>query len=219
MTTSMRPPYWPSSARCVMTPTPTGTNSSDRWASRKLAHSATGSRTMAKRSPASISIMPSTGPGSGSARPRDSSSPTDWNTSSQAIPRKPFMGGPARLLEHHGAVAVQQHPVLAVPLDGARQHLALGVAAAGGQGLDRVGVVGALHVLLDDRPLVEVGRHVVGGGADQLHAAVVRLVVGLGALEDRQEREVDDERPDGQLDAQLVAEDLHVARQHHQVGP
>jgi hypothetical protein len=55
-------------------------------------------------------------------------------------------------------------------------------------------MVDALDVLLDDRALVEVGRHVVRGRADQLHAAVVRLVVRLGALEARQEAVVDVDR-------------------------
>ena len=58
-------------------------------------------------------------------------------------------------------------------------------------------VVDPQHVLLDDRALVEVGGDVVGGRADQLDAALERLVVGLGALEARQERvvDVDDPRP------------------------
>ena len=74
-----------------MTPTPTGMKSSDRCASRKFAHSPTGSRTCAKRSATSISTRPTTGPGSGSAKPREISSPTDWHTRSQASPRRPFM--------------------------------------------------------------------------------------------------------------------------------
>src|SRR2546427_10480889 len=53
--------------------------------------------------------------------------------------------------EDHGLVAVEDDAVLAVPLDGAGQHLALGVAAAGREVLHGVGVVGAGHVLLDDR--------------------------------------------------------------------
>jgi methyl-accepting chemotaxis protein len=44
---------------------------------------------------------------------------------------------------HAGLVAVEQHAVLAVPLHGAGQHLAFGVAAAGGEVFHGVGVVGA----------------------------------------------------------------------------
>ena len=78
-------------------------------------------------------------------------------------------------------------------------------------------MVDALDVLLDDRPLVEVGRHVVRGRADQLHAAVVRLVVRLRALEAGQEAVVDVDRAALQEGAELGAQDLHVARQHDQV--
>ena len=68
-------------------------------------------------------------------------------------------------------------------------------------------------VLLDDRTLVQVGGHVVGGRADQLDAAIVGLRVGARALEGRQERvvDVDDAALHGAAD--LVGEDLHVARQ------
>jgi len=57
----------------------------------------------------------------------------------------------------------------------------------------------------------------VGRGADQLHAALVRLVVRLGALEAGQERMVDVDGPAFQLAAQVIREDLHVAREHHEL--
>ncbi len=68
-------------------------------------------------------------------------------------------------------------------------------------------------------PSSRSGGHVVGGGADQLHAPVVRLVVGLGALEAGQEAVVDVDRPAGQLVTQVIRQHLHVAGQHHQLGP
>ncbi|MCY1362333.1 hypothetical protein D9M69_490470 [compost metagenome] len=58
----------------------------------------------------------------------------------------------------------------------------------------------------------------MGGGADQLHPALVGLVVGLGALEARQERVVDIDGTTGELFAQVVGEDLHVAGEHHQLA-
>ena len=57
---------------------------------------------------------------------------------------------------------------------------------------------------------------VVRGGAHGLHAAGVGLVVRLGALEAGQERVVDVDRLAVQLAGESVAEDLHVAGQHHQ---
>ena len=81
--------------------------------------------------------------------------------------------------------------MLSVPTHRPRQDHALHVAAELDQLVGREGVVDADHVLLDDRALVEILGDVVGGGADQLNAASVGLVVGLGTLEGRQERVVD----------------------------
>ena len=103
---------------------------------------------------------------------------------------------------------------LGVVADRARQDPSLDVAADGDEPLRRLGVGDADDVLLDDRALVEVGRHVVRRGPDELDTAVVRLVVGLGALEARQERVVDVDGPALERAAQVVAEDLHVAGQH-----
>ena len=88
-------------------------------------------------------------------------------------------------------MAVEQHAVLAVPLDGAGQHLTLGVAALGGEVFHRLAMVHAGYVLLNDRAFIQVCRHIVCCGANELHAPVMGLVVGLGAFEAGQERMVD----------------------------
>ena len=119
--------------------------------------------------------------------------------------------------EDHALVAVHQHAVLDMPAHRARQHHAFDVAADGGEVLGRHRVVHALHVLLDDRAFVEVGGDVVRGGADQLDTARMRLEVGLRALEAGQEAVVDVDGAALQRAAELGAQDLHVARQHHQV--
>jgi hypothetical protein len=68
-------------------------------------------------------------------------------------------------------------------VDGAGQHLAFDIAA------DRDIVVCGLRmgdagrVLLDDRAFVEIGGDVMRRGADQLDAALIGLLVGVGALE------------------------------------
>ena len=59
-------------------------------------------------------------------------------------------------------------------------------------------MVHAGDVLFDDRTFVEVARHVVRGGADDLDPARVRLVVRFGALEARQEAVVDVDGAAGQ---------------------
>ena len=62
----------------------------------------------------------------------------------------------------------------------------------------RVAVADARDVLLDDRPVVELGRHVVRGRADHLDAALERAVVRARARERRQERVVDVDRGRGE---------------------
>jgi hypothetical protein len=65
--------------------------------------------------------------------------------------------------------------VFGVPLNSAGEDLSLDVTAHLREvfGAERVADPG--NVLLDDRPLVKVGRHVVRGGADQLDSAGIRL--------------------------------------------
>ena len=82
-------------------------------------------------------------------------------------------------------VPLSRIAVLAVPPDGPGEGQAFGVPADGRQASADEGVVDPDDLLLDDRTLVEVGGHVVRGGADQLDPAVVGLVVRLGALEAR----------------------------------
>src|SRR5690606_2855423 len=121
--------------------------------------------------------------------------------------------------EDDGLVAVEQDAVLDVAAHRTCQHLRFDVAADADQVARGHGVVHPGHVLLDDRALVQVRGHVVRGGADDLDPARVRLVVGLGALEAGQEAVVDVDRAPGQRLAHARREDLHVARQHHQVDP
>ena len=83
------------------------------------------------------------------------------------------------LSENDGLVAVRQHAVFEVIAQAAREDGFFDVLAVAHHVVDRVGVVDADDVLLDDRSLVEFARHVVTGRADQLDAALVSLVVGL----------------------------------------
>ena len=59
---------------------------------------------------------------------------------------------------------------------------------------------------------------VMRGGADQLDAALMRLVIGTRALEARQERVMDVDAAPRQSCRHLVRQDLHVTRQHHEIG-
>jgi hypothetical protein len=80
--------------------------------------------------------------------------------------------------------------MLHVPPHRARQCHAFNVAPDRRQLIRRHAVIHALHFLLDDRPFVEVRRHVMCSRANQLNATIERLVIRLGAFEARQERVV-----------------------------
>jgi DNA-binding transcriptional LysR family regulator len=91
----------------------------------------------------------------------------------------------------------------------------LHVAAEADHLVGGVAVVHAHDFLLDDRAGVEVGGGVVAGGADELHAAVEGLVVGLGPHEGGQEAVVDVDNLAVQPLAHGGRDDLHEAREHH----
>src|SRR4051794_38440411 len=111
--------------------------------------------------------------------------------SKATLARSPLPIRHSLIHEHHGLAAVEDDAVIEVVADRTRQHAALDVAALADEILRRVAMADALDVLVDDRTLVEVARDVMGGGADQLHAALMSLVIGLCTLETRQERVVD----------------------------
>src|ERR1017187_6994953 len=98
-----------------------------------------------------------------------------------------------------------------MPGHGAREHAALDVPSLARERLGGVVMAHGLHILLDDRTLVQILGHVMGGGADQFYAARMRLMIRLRALESRQERGVDVDALPRQFAGELVRENLHVA--------
>jgi hypothetical protein len=96
---------------------------------------------------------------------------------------------------------------------------ALDVAPDTGQLGHAVRMVDAGDLLLDDRALVELLGDVVRRRADELHPARMGLRIGPRSPERRQERVVNVDRPTRQGAACVAAEDLHVAREHHQLDP
>ena len=112
------------------------------------------------------------------------------HTSPQRTPPASSPRG-ASAREDDRASAIHQNAVLHVEADGLREHAALHVLAEGHHVRRGVSVRNAGNVLLDDRPLVQVSGHIVGGRTDQLHTTLVSLRVGARTLEGRQERVVD----------------------------
>ena len=121
------------------------------------------------------------------------------------------------LAEDDRAAAAQQHAMLEMRLDRATQHPALGILPLRDQIVDAVGMIDDRDVLRDDRPLVEIGRHVMRSGADHLHAAIIGAMIGVRALEAGQETVVDVDHAPIQPTAQRIGQDLHVAREDDQI--
>src|SRR2546425_9069199 len=103
----------------------------------------------------------------------------------------PFTEPATSIHKHHGLAAVEDHAILQVVAYRARQHAALDIAALASQIVGRIAMADALDVLIDDRALIEIAGDVMRGGADQLHATLVRLVIRPRALKTRQKRVMD----------------------------
>ena len=80
-------------------------------------------------------------------------------------------------------------------VDGAGQNLAFHVAAERDIVFGALGVGDAHGVLFDDRAFVEIGGDIMGCRTDQLHAALIGLLVRVGALEGGEEGVVDVDDP------------------------
>src|SRR5215472_7868436 len=91
------------------------------------------------------------------------------------------------------------------------------IAAFADQVFHRVAVRDAHHILFDDGTIVEHFGDVVTGGADQLDAALERLMVGTRAHKSWKKRMVNIDNALRIFAYELVRENLHVARQHHKV--
>lgn len=117
----------------------------------------------------------------------------------------------SHLVKDNSLVAVEEQLSLSIPPNSSSQHLALDIGPFRSQLLGTHGVVYASNALLNDGALVQVGRDEMGRSTDNLDAAVVGLVVGLGALEGGQEAVVDVDDAAGHGLAQRGRQDLHVA--------
>src|SRR3546814_19859808 len=69
-------------------------------------------------------------------------------------------------------------------MDSAREDLRLDIAPQADIVCGALRMCDPDRVLLYDRPLIEVRRHVMSGGTDQFHASGQGLLVGVRALEE-----------------------------------
>lgn len=80
----------------------------------------------------------------------------------------------------------------------------------------RLSVVDSDHILFDDGPLVELCGDEVCGRANEFHAPLVSLTIGICSLESRQKRMVDVDYSAPECCTDLGGEDLHVASEYDQ---
>ena len=95
--------------------------------------------------------------------------------------RRAARRSPTASLEDDGPVLVDENPVLQMQAHRAGEHRALDVAPDARERAGALAVGHAHDVLLDDRPGVELLGDVVRGRADDLHAALLRAAVRVGA--------------------------------------
>ena len=93
---------------------------------------------------------------------------------------------------------------------GMREHNLLQILSFEHQTLRRIFVRDSRYILLDDRACIKIGRHVVAGSSDDLHTALVSLMIGLGTDKGGQERVVDVDDVMRILGNHLVGDNLHV---------
>src|SRR6202012_3559376 len=116
---------------------------------------------------------------------------------------------PQRKLEHDCPRAVDDHTIFEVERECTRKHHPLHVSTDTFEVSLALAVIGARHVLIDDRPTVELRRHVVSRRPDQLHAALARSSVWIRASEGGEEGVMNVDHRHAELAEQLAAENLH----------
>src|SRR6185295_13668113 len=142
---------------------------------------------LAGSSPTSTTARPGTMP----LRARNASTPAPTSATSCAAIALPSISSMSLLLEHDGLVAVDEDTILKIGPHRPREDPPLDVATLAHQFLRAVDMADRLDILMDDRPFIQIGGDEVRGRADHLDPARMRLVVGLGALEPRQEAMMD----------------------------
>ncbi len=96
----------------------------------------------------------------------------------------------APLLEYYGSGAIPDDLPFGEFPQGRVKNRSFSLASDFSQHRGGVAVIDRTNFLCDDRSGVEVGGDKVGGGADDLHPALVRLPIGVGSGEGGEERMV-----------------------------
>lgn len=121
-------------------------------------------------------------------------------------------------VEDHGAVGAEEDAVIEDEAEGTGEDELFDVASGLAEVFGGVGMVHGDDLLDDDGALVEIGGDEVGGGADDLHAAVEGLVIGAGAGEGGEEGVMDVDDATGEAGDEGAGEDPHVLGENEEFG-
>jgi len=94
--------------------------------------------------------------------------------------------------------------------------LALDIPTLAHEIFDLVAMTDRGHALGDDRPGIQLGGDVMSGGADELHAALVRSQIGASTSEGRKEGMMDIDHATGPALGDLGGQNPHVPGQHNE---
>jgi hypothetical protein len=84
--------------------------------------------------------------------------------------------------EDNCLAVIDENTVMDVGTDGLRKNLALNIPAKGNIVLGALGMGDAHGVLFNNRTFIQIRRYIVRRRADELHAALERLLIRVGAL-------------------------------------
>src|SRR5690349_17082863 len=104
-----------------------------------------------------------------------------------------------------------------VPTDCLGRDSLLQILAFTDEFLDRMSVTDPCNVLRDDRALVKIRGHIMGGCANDLYAARVSLVIGAASHKCRQKAMMNIYHRNSSFVEKSGAQDLHVAGQNKQI--
>ena len=102
-------------------------------------------------------------------------------------------------------------------MDGIREHQSFQIGSNPAKIRDGLVMIDWGGGLCDDRTFVEGGRHVMGRGTHQFHAASVRLSVGVGSGERRQEGVMHVDHATGPARRDVLGKNPHVSSKNHQI--
>ena len=113
-------------------------------------------------------------------------------------------------------VPVDQDSILEMPPNGGGKYKLFQIATFFDKVLGTMAMTYPDDVLLDDWTFIKILGYIVSGGAYQLHATLICLMVGFGPGKGREEGMMDIDYRTAHLLKKVLTENLHVACEYNQ---